>query len=83
MIKMFQTSLICPECGNVFPIMRKRSELREQFHIKTIYCPFCKELTDHIEVINLDFLLEEISRKDEKDKSEEEVKVYSLVRKRG
>ena len=83
MIKMYQTSLICPECGSVFPIMRKQSELRKQFHIKTLYCPFCEKLTDHIEIINLDFWLEEISRKKETDKSEEEAKVYSLVRKRG
>lgn len=83
MIKMIQTSLICPGCGNIFPIMRKRSELREQYHIKTLYCPFCKEITDHIEVRDLDIVLEVIARKEENYKSEEEVKVYSLVRKKG
>ena len=39
----------CEECGNDFPVPRKNNKFREKGHIKTIYCPFCKKKTQHVE----------------------------------
>ena len=77
-----KASLICPECGNVFEIVRNRGRQKELFHLKRIYCYKCKREINHIEAKNLDFLIEEISRKPEIDRTIEEQKVYQLVRKR-
>lgn len=37
------SSLICPCCKNIFPIPRIKGKYREKGHVKTIWCPFCKE----------------------------------------
>lgn len=34
--------LKCSKCGHLIPIPRKRGKLRENMHIKHMYCPFCK-----------------------------------------
>lgn len=48
------SSCVCIKCGNKFPIPRpKRS--RKKGHIKSIYCPFCQELTYHYEVRAQDY----------------------------
>ena len=39
---MDQSTLICPVCGNTFPIMRNHGQHRERGHIKDVWCPFCK-----------------------------------------
>ena len=38
------SNLKCTKCGNKISIPRKRSNLREDGHIKHMYCPFCKEI---------------------------------------
>lgn len=44
--------LLCLECGNRVPITRNHNK-REENHIKTMYCPYCKKNTNFIENINL------------------------------
>lgn len=39
---MDMSTLICPECGNTFPIMRNHGQHRERGHVKDVWCPFCK-----------------------------------------
>lgn len=36
---------VCPECNNVVSLPRKKGRLRQQGHIKDLYCPFCKKVT--------------------------------------
>ena len=63
--KTIKTDLICPECGNVFPIMRKQNKQKKTFHRKWLFCPICKKETNHIEAKELDLLLEQISLKED------------------
>ena len=39
----------CCKCGGTFPIRRKRGHTRKRNHIKTMYCPWCKHVTQHLE----------------------------------
>lgn len=39
----------CTRCGGNFPIRRKLGRLRKRNHIKTMYCPWCKQVTQHKE----------------------------------
>ena len=39
---MEQSIFICPGCGKQIPLMRKGNRPREKWHIKDIWCPFCK-----------------------------------------
>lgn len=41
--------LVCVDCGYPMFIPRMRGKLRAHGHVKTMWCPFCKEITDHIE----------------------------------
>ncbi len=76
--KTIKTDLICPECGNVFPIMRKQNKQKKTFHRKWLFCPICKKETNHIEAKELDLLLEQISLKEDYQRTEDEKKVYVL-----
>lgn len=78
--KTIKTDLICPECGSVFPIMRKQSKQKKIFHRKWLFCPKCKKETNHIETKELELLLEEITIKEEYQRTEDEKKVYALRR---
>lgn len=81
MPKTIQTKMVCPECGNVFPIMRKMNKQKKLFHRKWLYCPKCQKTTNHIEGKDLDKLLKEIELKEKSIRTEEEIKVYKLVKK--
>ena len=35
-------ALVCPDCANKMYVPRKLSRLREEGHIKTMWCPYCK-----------------------------------------
>lgn len=39
----------CPECGNVIPIPRKKNRVRENGHIKDLFCPWCNKVQKMIE----------------------------------
>ena len=41
--------LICEECGNIFPIARRKSYNRSEGHLKHLYCLVCKRITGHVE----------------------------------
>lgn len=36
------STFVCPECGSELQLPRRHGQLREQGHIKDIYCPVCK-----------------------------------------
>lgn len=43
-------SFYCQTCGRQSLLLpRPASRLREKFHTKTLYCPWCKQVTQHIE----------------------------------
>lgn len=44
-----QIELKCPICGNVFPIFRKQSNLKEKGHKKKLWCWKCKKERNFIE----------------------------------
>lgn len=39
----------CRDCLGKTPIQRKRGRTRKRGHIKTMWCPWCKRVTQHIE----------------------------------
>lgn len=82
MNKVVQTILVCPECGNKFPIMRKVTNQRKLFHIKDLYCPFCRKITKHIEGKDLDLLLSKIENTPEEERKTEESFIYQLVKRK-
>lgn len=51
-----RSNCICPDCGNIFPIPRKKYRQRERGHIKTLWCPFCKREQDMQEIRSMDFI---------------------------
>ena len=78
-----QTTLICNECGNIFPIMRKEAKQKKSLHVKDLYCPKCMKVTKHLETKDWYIVYEMIASKDEEKRSEEEQKVYTLIKKGG
>ena len=78
MTKTIQTDLICPECGNTFPIQRKASKQKKIYHRKYLYCPICMEVTNHIETKDINLLIEKIMSKEENTRTEDEQKVLKL-----
>lgn len=41
----------CTKCGREgIPIPRKTARKREEGHLKNLYCIYCKEETNHIEI---------------------------------
>lgn len=38
---------VCEECGTEFPIWRRKSRLKDDDHIKHLYCPTCRKVTAH------------------------------------
>lgn len=43
--RMFQ----CPECKNTVTAYKSSNRLTPDGHIKTMYCPFCKEQRDFVQ----------------------------------
>lgn len=79
--KRVNTNLICPDCGNVFPIQRKIFKQKKNFHLKKMYCPMCCETKNHIEIKDIGLFIADYEFSKE-EKTEEERKVYSLIKKR-
>lgn len=38
---------VCEECWAEFPIWRRKSRLKDDDHVKHLYCPTCKRVTAH------------------------------------
>ena len=48
-------SFYCIKCGRQgIPIVRNRGHLHSKSHRKLLYCPFCQEEINHIEVRNME-----------------------------
>ena len=45
----------CLDCNYSFPISRVNTRTREKGHLKSLYCPNCREITRHIEIRDCDF----------------------------
>ena len=82
MTNYIQTKLVCPECGNVFPIMRKESVQRRMFHRKRLYCVNCRKVTNHIELKDFDKWLGGARLRGEENLNQEEKEVFQLIKKR-
>ena len=39
----------CCKCHGKFPVRRPRRHLRKKNHVKTMWCPWCKRVTQHRE----------------------------------
>lgn len=44
--KTIQTALYCSECDTKMPIVRKASRRKSKGHLKHMYCPTCKIVTE-------------------------------------
>lgn len=82
MIKTIGSELVCVKCGSVFPIMRRASNQKSTFHKKYLYCINCKKKTKHIEAKDLDLLIATMEHKEKSSLTQEEKKVYQLVKSR-
>ena len=49
----------CKKCGFVIPLPRSRKQ-REKGHVKDVWCPHCKDVTQHDEVRSVDFTYENV-----------------------
>ena len=50
-----QHSFYCINCGNKgIPILRDKSHLHSKNHRKVLFCPFCNETVNHIEIRTLE-----------------------------
>ena len=48
-------SFYCINCGKKgIPILRDKSHLHSKNHRKVLYCPFCKETVNHIEITSFE-----------------------------
>lgn len=59
------SSLVCLECGNIFIIPRKKEKHRGNGHIKDIWCPICKKVSKHYEILDIDSFLYNLEYEDE------------------
>lgn len=51
MHKMTQSEMYCTECGgHNIPIRRKLNQQREPGHLKSMYCIYCKKITNMVEI---------------------------------
>ena len=51
--KVIFHSFYCMKCGNKsYDLPRKKSNQKERFHRKKMYCPNCKTIVNHIECRN-------------------------------
>ena len=83
MTKTIETTLICPDCGNSFPIRRKSGKQKELCHRKKLYCYICKKETNQVEARDLDSLLASLIFVDGNRYTNEEKEIMQLIKKRG
>lgn len=79
--RTIQTSIICPECGNISKLWRRPGKQKELYHKKKFFCPICKKEINHIEIKDADLFLASLNFKTEL--TEEEKYIKTLVKKRG
>lgn len=50
------SNFYCSKCGNKgIPVPRGAYRMREKYHLKKLYCPYCKEETNHLEIREDDY----------------------------
>lgn len=50
---MEQRDFYCIKCGRKgIPLIRQPNKLKEKFHRKKLYCPWCRVYINHVEVRN-------------------------------
>lgn len=55
MAKYESHSFYCLNCGKKgIPLLRDRSHFHSKNHRKVLYCPFCNETVNHLEVTNME-----------------------------
>lgn len=53
MAHYISSKFFCINCGKEsIPLARKENQLHSKFHRKVLYCPWCKNTVNHIEVRN-------------------------------
>ena len=51
MAKYLASHFYCTQCGNEgIPVQRKKGQERETGHLKRLYCIYCKEEVNHVEI---------------------------------
>ena len=45
------SALACVDCGYVMFVPRMSGTLRAHGHVKTMWCPHCEKVTDHVEEV--------------------------------
>ena len=65
---LYQRHLRCPNCNNIITLWSKKNRIRPKGHIKTMYCYYCNELVDCVEIREPNFWedQEEIENANEK-----------------
>lgn len=57
------TDFYCTKCGEKgMPLARKKSRVREQGHMKKLWCIHCKEEINHIEIRPFDYNYDELMK---------------------
>ena len=46
------SKFICPDCGKSMYVSRPKGKMRENGHIKDLWCPTCKGLRKMVEIKN-------------------------------
>ena len=50
MAKIEYHDFYCLNCGNKYTLPRKSNRRKEAMHRKVLYCPFCKQEVNHVEI---------------------------------
>ena len=51
---MVETKFVCPDCGTIISIPRKKGDQHPTGHIKHMHCYKCKETTGFVEIKQFD-----------------------------
>lgn len=65
----------CTKCGNKgVPIPRRDSRVREKGHLKRLYCIYCKDVVNHVEIRAFDnYTYEDFKQDFEEGKFKEDI----------
>ena len=62
-----ESTFICTECGNKMYLYRDVNKRRSKGHIKTMYCPFCKNERMFKEIRDIDHIIYDEKKEEVKD----------------
>ena len=78
--RLASTDLICLECGYVNTIIRSGDRLKDDEHIKDIYCPICKDDRKYLELQDVSIFWHKYNNVN--NLSENKKRAIELLRKR-